>query len=82
LLRFAEQQLAACGKEAFEQEIHPTREILTHEIAAAIASATDPRSYRLTATGPALAWSESHRFRRSAGPNLRKLSKPVEDKSK
>ena len=63
ILRLAEQQLAACGKAAFEQEIDSTRVILTHESTAAVASATDPRSYRLTVTGRALAWSESHRPR-------------------
>jgi hypothetical protein len=54
LLRYADEQLAALGSSAVEAEGDATREILTHQFAAALASTVDKRSYRLTNTGPVL----------------------------
>jgi hypothetical protein len=50
LLHYADKQLAACGLSAVQAEGDATRAILNHHLAAALASAVDKRSYRLTNT--------------------------------
>ncbi len=58
LLRYANEQLAACGPSAVEAEGNATREILTHHFATGLACAVADRSYRLTNTGQVLRRSD------------------------
>ena len=61
VVRFAEEQLAACGPKAVELEAQDTRECLSNECAAALASEVDGRSYRLTRTRRICDWAELYR---------------------
>ncbi|MHB8502250.1 MAG: hypothetical protein ACYDHE_15075 [Candidatus Acidiferrales bacterium] len=65
LLRYADEQLAACGQKAYELEAEFTKECLSNEFLVAFASSVDGRSYRITNTRENCEHARRYRQKRS-----------------
>jgi hypothetical protein len=64
LVRYAEEQLIACGPQAYHLEANFTKECLLNECSLAFANSVDSRSYRLTNTRETCNRSELYRSKR------------------